>query len=121
MPSLAPSLACPADVCRIYLYIKTIERAHMPNKMWQKIRLKKSYAEALAQVWSGVLAAHAICGSQGLRLVLPGVRQTCNGCVLCARSRLVAAAAHCAARGQICAARGQACLALMPHSHNEAC
>ena len=23
---------------RIYLYIKTIERAHMPNKLWQKIR-----------------------------------------------------------------------------------
>lgn len=23
----------------------------MPSKMWQKIRLKKSYAEALAQVW----------------------------------------------------------------------
>ena len=23
---------------RIYLYIKTIERAHLPNKLWQKIR-----------------------------------------------------------------------------------
>ena len=54
MPALTPSLAYAVDVCRIYLYIKTIERAHMPNKMWQKIRLKKSYAEALAQVWAAV-------------------------------------------------------------------
>ena len=23
---------------RLYLYVKTIERAHMPSKMWQKIR-----------------------------------------------------------------------------------
>jgi Ribosomal L28e protein family len=35
---------------RCYLYIKTIERAHTPRKLWQKIRLKKQYAEALNQV-----------------------------------------------------------------------
>lgn len=35
---------------RCYLYIKTIERAHTPRKLWQKIRLKKQYAEALSQV-----------------------------------------------------------------------
>ena len=35
---------------RCYLYMKTIERAHMPNKMWQKIRLKSSYAQALQQL-----------------------------------------------------------------------
>jgi len=33
-----------------YLYIKTIERSHMPNKMWEEIRLDKSYAKALEQV-----------------------------------------------------------------------
>ena len=35
---------------RIYLYIKTAERAHAPKRMWQKIRLKKQYAAALDQI-----------------------------------------------------------------------
>ena len=35
---------------RIYLYIKTAERAHAPKRMWQKIRLKKQYAAALEQI-----------------------------------------------------------------------
>ena len=30
---------------RCYLYIKTIERAHTPKNLWQKIKLKKSYAQ----------------------------------------------------------------------------
>lgn len=33
------------DKGRCYLFIKTIERAHTPRNMWQKIRLKKNYAE----------------------------------------------------------------------------
>ena len=35
---------------RCYLYMKSIERAHSPLHMWQKVRLKQQYAQALAQV-----------------------------------------------------------------------
>lgn len=34
----------------LYLYVKTIERAHSPAKMWEKIKLSKNYQQALSQV-----------------------------------------------------------------------
>jgi len=35
-----------------YLFIKTIERAHSPKNLWEKIRLPSNYAKALEMVTS---------------------------------------------------------------------
>lgn len=59
-----------------YLCLKTIERAHTPQKMWQKIKLSNNYAEALKQIDRHMTSVYKDWQINRCKLRLTRLRQT---------------------------------------------
>lgn len=35
---------------KLFLFMKTVERSHLPNKMWEMVKLDKNYAKSIEQI-----------------------------------------------------------------------
>ncbi|KAF8819663.1 Mak16 protein [Cardiosporidium cionae] len=59
-----------------YLYLKTVERAHTPKTMWEKIKLSKNYSRALDQIDEHMKNVYSQLQMHRCKLRLTRLRQT---------------------------------------------